>query len=79
MSWDIPTGDKCPECSQALVLTARGNIKCSNKDCSYKIRVEKPKTAKPEFKEGFDEPPYPEEPIYDENGGFIFTDYEDEQ
>ena len=79
MSWDIPTGEKCPECSQALVLTARGNIKCSNKDCSYKIRVEKPKTAKPEFKEGFDEPPYPEEPIYDENGGFIFTDYEDEQ
>ena len=79
MSWDIPTGDKCPECSQALVLTARGNIKCSNKDCSYKVRVEKPKTAKPEFKEGFDEPPYPEEPIYDENGGFIFTDYDDEQ
>ena len=79
MSWDIPTGDKCPECAQALVLTARGNIKCSNKDCSYKIRVEKPKTAKPEFKEGFDEPPYPEEPIYDENGGFIFTDYDDEQ
>ena len=79
MSWDVPTGDKCPECSQALVLTARGNIKCSNKDCSYKIRVEKPKTAKPPFKEGFDEPPYPEEPIYDENGGVIFTDYDDEQ
>ena len=79
MSWDVPTGDKCPECSQALVLTARGNIKCSNKDCSYKIRVEKPKTAKPQFKEGFDEPPYPEEPIYDENGGVIFTDYDDEQ
>ena len=78
MSWDIPTGDKCPECAQALVLTARGNIKCSNKDCSYKVRVEKPKTAKPEFKEGFDEPPYPEEPVYDEGGGFIFTDYDDE-
>ncbi len=41
MSWDIPTGDKCPECNSALVKTARGNVKCSNKECSYKIKAEK--------------------------------------
>ena len=42
MSWDIPTGEKCPKCGQALVQTARGNIKCSNKECDYRIKAEKP-------------------------------------
>jgi DNA topoisomerase-1 len=41
MSWDIPTGDKCPKCGQAIVQTARGTIKCSNKECDYKIKPEK--------------------------------------
>ena len=36
MSWDIPTGDRCPQCKSALVKTARGTVKCSNKECSYK-------------------------------------------
>jgi len=36
MSWDIPTGKKCPTCGKALVTTPRGTVKCSNKDCSYR-------------------------------------------
>ena len=78
MSWDIPTGERCPECNEPLITTARGNIKCSNKDCSYKIRTEKPKTQKVELKEGFEQPPYPDEPIYDNDGAYFFTGYDDE-
>ena len=34
LSWDIPTGDKCPKCGKYLIR--RGNkIKCSEKDCDY--------------------------------------------
>jgi len=34
LSWDIPTGDKCPKCNTYLIK--KGNkIKCSNKDCDY--------------------------------------------
>ena len=36
MSWDIPTGEKCPTCKSPLVKTQRGYLKCSNKECSYK-------------------------------------------
>ncbi len=35
MSWDMPTGEKCPQCGGALVRTARG-VKCANKSCTYK-------------------------------------------
>ncbi len=76
MSWDIPTGDKCPECNGALVKTARGNVKCSNKDCSYKIKTEKP------VKKAEELPPL-EEPIYDDYdegaAGYFPPDYIDEQ
>ncbi len=41
MSWDEPTGGKCPQCSSALVKTARGSIRCSNKDCGYKVPSER--------------------------------------
>ena len=41
MSWDEPTGEKCPQCASALVRTARGNIRCSNKDCAYKVPAER--------------------------------------
>ena len=70
MSWDVPTGDKCPECNSALVSTARGNIKCSNKDCSYKIKTEKSeskstkKGGKIELKEDFEAPLLMDEPQY---------------
>ena len=83
MSWDIPTGDKCPECNQALVKTARGNIKCSNKDCSYKIKTEESKTEKKSKKlpisEDFDAPPLMDEPQYfGESGGYIYEGADDE-
>ena len=34
MSWDIPTGEKCPECGGALVKVGK-KIKCSSKSCKY--------------------------------------------
>lgn len=39
VSWDKPTGEKCPECSEPLVSkTVKGQetVKCSNKECKYK-------------------------------------------
>ncbi len=66
MSWDIPTGEKCPECGKALVQTARGGVKCSNKDCSYKIKGEK-KITTVEMEEELLPPPL-EEPIFDYYG-----------
>ena len=34
LSWDVPTGDKCPKCGKFLVK--RGNkIRCSEKNCDY--------------------------------------------
>ncbi|MBZ9572316.1 type I DNA topoisomerase [Patescibacteria group bacterium] len=35
--WNKPTGEKCPECKALLVKTKRGQIKCSNKDCDFKL------------------------------------------
>ncbi len=81
MSWDIPTGDKCPQCAQAIVQTPRGNIKCSNKDCSYRVKTEKAKSEQnpaPDFVSSFEAPPLMDEPQYGESGGFIFNGYEDE-
>lgn len=37
MSWDMPTGEKCPKCGGALVKTARGTVRCSAKGCTYKV------------------------------------------
>ncbi len=89
MSWDIPTGDKCPECNGALVVTGRGNVKCSNKDCSYRVKTEKsekPKTEKktaPHMQDGFTPPPLMEEPQYfdyeDDNTGYFPVDFNDEE
>ncbi len=78
MSWDIPTGEKCPTCGGALVTTARGNIKCSTKDCIYKV-----KTAKSKAVETEELPPPPmdmEAPLFDygENAAYFSPDYEDE-
>ena len=69
MSWDIPTGDKCPKCGGALVKTAKGNIKCDNKDCSYKEKTEtKGKNSAPVFEEDFSAPPLMDEPLYFTDG-----------
>ncbi len=62
MSWDIPTGEKCPKCNTALVKTARGNVKCSNKDCDYVIKAEKTENT-PVMADGFEAPPM-EEPVF---------------
>lgn len=35
MSWDEPTGEKCPQCGEAIVRTKKGVVKCSNRDCAY--------------------------------------------
>lgn len=34
MSWDLPTGKKCPVCDGYLV-EVEGKIICSNKKCNY--------------------------------------------
>ena len=44
-SWDEPTGEKCPECGGALVKTARGNIRCANKECRYRVPAPKAEKA----------------------------------
>ena len=77
MSWDVTTGEKCPECNGAIVKTARGTVKCSNKDCSYKIKSETPekktkKSAPVEMDDGFAPPPLMDEPQY-----FNFSDLEE--
>ena len=63
MSWDIPTGDKCPDCGGAMVKTARGGVRCGNKDCAYKTKTEK-KTKAVAFEDDFVPPPLEEEPVY---------------
>ncbi len=34
LSWDVPTGTKCPKCGQFLIKK-NDKIKCSSKDCDY--------------------------------------------
>ena len=34
LSWDIPTGDKCPTCGKFLIRKG-GKIECSDKKCGY--------------------------------------------
>ncbi len=34
LSWDVPTGDKCPKCGSYLVRKGK-KIKCSGKGCDY--------------------------------------------
>lgn len=36
--WNKPTGEKCPKCGGVLTEDARGNIKCANKECNYKLK-----------------------------------------
>ena len=35
--WDKPTKEKCPKCNSILVENKRKQIKCSNKECNYKL------------------------------------------
>ncbi len=75
MSWDVPTGEKCPECGTALVKMARGGVKCSNRECSYKIagKAKSPVQMEDDFT-----PPPLEEPMYDEGAISYFPpDFEE--
>ena len=36
MSWDLPTGEKCPKCGEYLIKVKDG-VKCSGKKCDYKV------------------------------------------
>lgn len=39
MSWDIPTGEKCPQCGKYLVISKDGKtVRCSDKECNYSIK-----------------------------------------
>ena len=41
LSWDIPTGEKCPKCNEYLIK--KGNkIKCSSKTCDYSVALPQP-------------------------------------
>ena len=84
MSWDVPTGEKCPQCSSAMVQTLRGGSKCSNKDCDYRVKgTAAPKSAKGKgvaMADDFTPPPLLDEPQYfefDEQVGFFPPDFED--
>lgn len=35
MSWDVPTGKKCPVCGGAVVTTDKGAVRCNVKGCNY--------------------------------------------
>lgn len=38
MSWDLPTGDKCPKCGKYLVKKAKNLVRCSS--CDYTVQPE---------------------------------------
>ncbi len=35
LSWDVPTGDKCPKCGKGYVVKRGNELKCSEKGCDY--------------------------------------------
>ncbi len=82
MSWDIPTGEKCPKCNGALVQTARGGVKCSGKDCDYRVKTERGAKKSFAVDDTFELPPL-EEPVYDDYDdgavGYFPADYIDEE
>lgn len=42
MSWDIPTGEKCPKCGEYLVYSKdKKTVRCSAKQCNYSIKNDK--------------------------------------
>ena len=52
MSWDVPTGEKCPACGGAMVKTAKGVVKCSNKNCVNNAVKEEEKKPRGKKKNG---------------------------
>ena len=82
MSWDVPTGEKCPKCGGAVVKTARGNVKCNNKDCDYRVKTEEPQPKKgkksaPAMAELFEAPPLEEPTYFDFDEGYFPEGFEE--
>ena len=77
MSWDVPTGDKCPTCGSAMVKSARGSKRCSNKDCTYRVKAQTAKeemeTSAPTFVSSFQAPPLSDQELQDFDN---FNDFE---
>ena len=70
MSWDIPTGERCPDCKEPLVKTARGGVKCSNKECKYRVKGAETQKKPIEINENaIDFPALDEPPVYDDYYG----------
>jgi DNA topoisomerase-1 len=42
--WNKPTGEKCPKCGSLMTFAAKGEFRCSNKECSPAVSKKK-KTA----------------------------------
>jgi len=38
--WEKPNGEKCPKCQSLLVFAAKGQIKCSSKECDFSKQAE---------------------------------------
>ncbi|MDD5144510.1 MAG: topoisomerase DNA-binding C4 zinc finger domain-containing protein, partial [Candidatus Pacebacteria bacterium] len=38
--WDKPTGKICPKCESPLIQTKKGEEKCSNKECDFRVEKE---------------------------------------
>ncbi len=77
MSWDVPTGEKCPECQSALVRVQRNGIKCSNKDCSFRKREEKALNGrKVQMEDDFTPPPLEEPFYYDYDADYFPPEFE---
>ena len=39
--WQKPTGDQCPKCGSLVTFAAKGQVKCSNKECDYTAEAKK--------------------------------------
>ncbi len=41
LSWDVPTGDKCPKCGKGFIVKHGKSLVCSQKECDYSQPVKK--------------------------------------
>lgn len=38
MTWDVPTGENCPECGHSLFKNRSGTVKCLFEGCNYEVK-----------------------------------------
>lgn len=48
LSWDIPTGEKCPKCGKGYLVKKDNEIKCSQKGCDYSVPAPAPEGVQAE-------------------------------